>query len=228
MSRAKPFFRPLDGGWTDGKDPSPVSARFKVADRELWNDMSFEIMRLQTEADPDEFIVQLDVAETDIRVDGTGLKRGSRVGYHGVVVSFESRHGPLRFASDHYDSWWLRDAWRANIRAVTLHLQSLRAIERHGVAKSGEQYAGWKAIGPGSGDSSIQAGSMSIVDAMTILEAEADAPGAFDPRAERLSRGIVASVHRRAVKNAHPDGGGSASRFQAVQAAYGVLDRNAR
>jgi hypothetical protein len=86
--------------------------------------------------------VRIDVQRGDIRLDGM-LRTRASVGFPGVVVSFESRYGPLSYATDEYDSW------QANVRAIALSLQALRAVDRYGVSKSGEQYAGWRAIESG-------------------------------------------------------------------------------
>jgi hypothetical protein len=86
--------------------------------------------------------VRIDVQRGDIRQDGM-LRARASVGFPGVVVSFESRYGPLSYATDEYDSW------QANVRAIALSLQALRAVDRYGVSKWGEQYAGWRAIESG-------------------------------------------------------------------------------
>ena len=229
MPRITPRFRPLPDGWTDPKDPDTHSAPFKVDDRRLWSDLSAEIVHLQDKEHPDEVVLQLDVAESDIRVDGTGLKAGATLGYHGVVVSFESRHGPLRYAADHYRSWGHgRAPWRANIRAVTLTLTALRAIDRYGVAASGQQYSGWLQLGAGT-PMPAAPGPMTIVEAMTALE-DAGCLGRFwfDPNVEHLSVRQCDHAYREAAKRTHPDAGGSNEAFQIVQAAYAVLIRNAR
>lgn len=101
-------------------------------------------------------VIQVDVQQIDLRADGM-LKARAHVGdFPGVVVSFESRHGPLRYATDAYEQRWsgALPAWQANVRAIALSLESLRAVDRYGVSRSGEQYRGWTAIAsasPGSG-----------------------------------------------------------------------------
>jgi hypothetical protein len=101
-------------------------------------------------------IVQIDVQAFDVRADGM-LKSRAQVGnFPGVVVSFDSRHGPLRYATDAYEQQWSGSppGWQANVRAIALSLVSLRAVDRYGVSKSGEQYRGWTALAaakPGQG-----------------------------------------------------------------------------
>lgn len=83
--------------------------------------------------------VRIDVQSGDIRRDGMLFAR-ARVGFPGVIVSFQSRFGPLSYATDAYE------LWQHNVRAITLSLEALRAVDRYGVSKSGEQYTGWRAI----------------------------------------------------------------------------------
>jgi hypothetical protein len=58
-------------------------------------------------------------------------------------VSFESRHGPLEYATDVFDDW------QDNVRAIALGLEALRRVDRYGIAKRGEQYRGWKQLEAG-------------------------------------------------------------------------------
>jgi hypothetical protein len=92
-------------------------------------------------------VLQIDVQEGDIRRDGM-VRANAKVGHPGVAVSFQSKFGPLRYATDAYEQRWSGDmpAWQANIRAIALALQALRAVDRYGVTRRGEQYQGWKAI----------------------------------------------------------------------------------
>lgn len=132
--------------------------------------------------------VRIDVQRGDIRRDGM-LRANASVGFPGIVVSFESRHGPLSYATDAYDHW------QANVRAIALSLQALRAVDRYGVSKSGEQYAGWRAIEPPRPD-----GAGSPDEALRWLE------GVTETQGEGLSH---RELLRRAAKILHPDRNGS-------------------
>lgn len=83
--------------------------------------------------------VRVDVQAGGIRRDGM-LKADARVKSPAVAISFASKHGPLSYATDNYDHW------QANVRAVALSLNALRAVDRYGISRTGEQYAGWRAI----------------------------------------------------------------------------------
>lgn len=133
--------------------------------------------------------VRIDVQRGDIRQDGM-LRARASVGFPGVVVSFESRYGPLSYATDEYDSW------QANVRAIALSLQALRAVDRYGVSKSGEQYAGWRAIENGAAAPEFA----SADEAVRWLREVVDVPGV-----EGLS---VKLLLRAAARALHPDANG--------------------
>lgn len=91
-------------------------------------------------------ILEADLKPRDIR--GDGLPRAdARIGgqHPGVRISFESAYGPLQYATDahEYLGWGKLEGWQANVRAIALALVALRAVDRYGVSRSGEQYRGW-------------------------------------------------------------------------------------
>lgn len=100
-------------------------------------------------------IMEIDVAESQIRNDGM-VKAGSRIDCPAVVIAFESKHGPLLYRCDVYNAvaWQARsqEPWQANVRAIAMTLEALRAVERYGASETGEQYRGYKALPSGSGE----------------------------------------------------------------------------
>lgn len=80
---------------------------------------------------------------------------------------------------------------RELIKGEEIHLQALRAVDRYGVTRRGEQYAGWKQLAAGSG-ASVERGRGLIRDHGGVTQA---------------------------LKATHPDHGGSADDFADVQAA---------
>lgn len=138
-------FRPL-GQWA-GPATDPLERRrsqFKAS-----YDATLDLLFREAEHLGAELLVlQVDIAERGIRADGLPRATARYGDNPGVVVSFDSVHGPLRYATDVFDDW------RANLRAIALALEALRAVNRYGVSKRGEQYRGWTAIGsaaPGGG-----------------------------------------------------------------------------
>jgi hypothetical protein len=176
--------RPL-GPWVDAVTADRKGAgRFRAQ----WSDM-LDLLRYEAEMlGASLLVLQVQADPDDIRRDGM-LRARARVGFPGVKVSLDSRHGPLTYATDAYDHW------QANVRAVALSMQALRAVDRYGVSTRGEQYRGWAAIESG-GD-----------------------------RQRRDAQDLIASYGglTEARMATHPDRGGSAEAFIAVQAAAELL-----
>lgn len=103
----------------------------------------------------------------------------------GIIVTLESKHGPLSYPCDTFTTW------QDNLRAVALALEALRTVDRYGVTKHGQQYRGFMAI-----EAPANPG-MSEADARRILHDAARAT-VFD---EQLSPSVV----RRAKFYTHPD-----------------------
>jgi hypothetical protein len=96
-------------------------------------------------------IFQLVTDGQAVRKDGM-LRSGAKVGHQGVAVAFACRHGNLIYPCATYGGNYKMPGWQANLRAIALSLEALRAADRHGVAGKGQQYRGWRAIesAPGS------------------------------------------------------------------------------
>jgi hypothetical protein len=154
-------------------------------------------------------VIQVDVTDAEIRRDGM-LRANAKVGFPGVKVSFDSKHGPLTYATDEYAHW------KANVRAVGLSLQALRAVDRYGVSKSGEQYRGWTALPAGS-----PAGQMSADDAARLLAGYAEGVTAEQILADPEVRALA---YKRGARRTHPDHGGDPAAFARLTAARDLLN----
>lgn len=133
-------------------------------------------------------LLEMDFRTTDLRVDG--LPRADRRARSaGVVLSFVANKVPgrpsLRYEVGTYASW------QDNIRAIALGLEALRAVDRYGVTRRGEQYRGWAALGAGQG------------------------VGDGDP-ARGATLVAAAGNIARALHAAHPDHGGEPDDFRDV------------
>lgn len=148
-------------------------------------------------------VFELAMQERDIRVDGMPRANARAPEHPGVVVSFGSIHGPLRYATDTFTTW------QANLRGIALGLEALRQVERYGITKRGEQYVGWKAIMPVS---------ESREDAISVLWEYADGTSAVIPHNVDVKH--LVRVARRVT---HPDKGGSRDNWEAVQRAARTL-----
>lgn len=189
------------GEWRRPVTQRPVRAKFTAS----WSDTK---ARLETElrqlGTTGPVAMRLDVTEQDILRDGVRLRASARPATARVAISFESRHGPLTYATDAYDSW------QDNVRAIALSLEALRAVNRYGVSHAGEQYTGWRAIeGPRPGFASRAA-------AIAWLRAQ---PDLGDTDAMQAS-----DLLRRAARVMHPDVDADRSRWDRLESARRVLN----
>jgi hypothetical protein len=162
-------------------------------------------------------VVQVDVREADLRRDGM-LKATAKAGHPGAVVSLDSKFSPLRYAADRYEPRWSGDppGWQANVRAVALALEALRAVDRYGVTKRGEQYQGWTAIASASPGRGPFAGRADAEEWMRKCAAE--------HRIGRVDDIGWAGLYRLLAKQMHPDvEGGNADLWERLDAAAALL-----
>jgi hypothetical protein len=177
-------FRPLSmslpaptyGGWSG----SPFSASWTSTVEKLAD----EIRHLK----PRQALLEVDIREQDLRQDGMP-RATARAGSPGVILTLVATpYGDLRYPCSTFQTW------QANTRAIALALEALRKVDRYGVTKRGEQYAGWKALPAGDGPSA--------------------------ERGRRLVDQHGGDV-RNALKATHPDHGGNRADFADVQAFRG-------
>jgi hypothetical protein len=152
---------------------------------------------------------EVDALKNHIRQDGM-LRSDARPSDPAVVVAFESKHGPLLYRSDSFNApaWGARDVpvWQANVRAVALTLESLRAVDRYGATETGQQYTGFKALPAGR---AMPASHMTATEAAAVLERVAI--GEMGESRERVVERIQAEsayareVWHEARKMSHPD-----------------------
>ena len=156
-------------------------------------------------------IIQAGFGESEIRLDGLPYANARTPVHPGVIVSFESKHGPLQYATDEHA------LWQHNVRAIALALKALRAVDRYGVSKSGQQYAGWKQLTAGSGITSrgnarALLTKLSGVNFQNLIASPPDLQAAY----------------RKALFVSHPDHGGTTDQFAAVQDAGRLLNVRGR
>lgn len=164
-------------------------------------------------------VAQIAVTEGEIRRDGM-LKVGARVSSPAVKISFESVHGPLTYATDVYDRMWpgTMPGWQANIRAIGLGLEALRAVDRYGITRSGEQYRGFTALS----DKPAGHDELTVEDARRVFaEALSLSTAALGDNFQ--DQGAITRMYRLAAKKYHPDAGGSESVFRLITRARDVL-----
>ena len=89
-----------------------------------------------------------------------------------MIVNLDTRHGPMRYPSGRFYAQWSGDmpGWQANVRAVALTLESLRAVDRYGVSQHGEQYRGWQALPAGDGPTSKETAALLLASYSPLIE----------------------------------------------------------
>lgn len=168
-----------------GARPSPFSAG--------WSDTVEVLARELRMLNAQRAVLELDLRESDLRLDGLP-RANANPATPGIVLSFHSTvaRGDLRYEVATFDRW------TDNIRAVALGLNALRAVDRYGITRSAEQYAGWKAL---------------------------PAPGATIASHEQAARARelidTYGSAKAALAATHPDRGGDPDDFRAVAAVTG-------
>lgn len=200
-------YRRLDawpGKTTEHRGPSPFTAAWSTT----LEDLDRELRHL----DAHRVLFLVAVGPNDIRRDGLPREK-AKFEHPGVVISFESKYGPLKYSCDRFTK--LND----NVRAVALGMRALRAVERYGISTRGEQYMGYSALPPGR----TTGETLTRAEAWRVLLDLAHIPDAARMQYDRDDDEIVADIYRQAAKRAHPDAGGSDAQFQAASEARRIL-----
>lgn len=168
--------------------------------------MKRTVRQLQTELvalDADDVVLELAIADRDLRLDGFP-RANAKITSAAVGLAFQSRHGPVRVATGTFDRW------QHNLRAITLGMEALRAVDRYGISRRGEQYVGYRELPSGARPA---AAAMTRDEALAVIrDLTEDRPGADVDTAVRL-----------ALRRTHPDVGGDPEDFLRVSAAKAIL-----
>lgn len=198
--------RPL-GPWTG---PRTEDRRSGAQFRSTW-EQTLKLLRVEAEwLGATYLVVQVDADPSDIRQDGM-LRVRARVGFPGVKVSLDSTWGPLTYATDAYEDW------RKNVHAIALSMQALRAVDRYGVSRHGEQYRGWTAI-------EAEPSHVAVDHAAHLLATL----GGSDPAQVRRDPATCRRAYLRAARTYHPDVGGDPEVFRRLTEARDLLDGASR
>lgn len=134
LVRLKATLRPISI-WPEKLTINRTRARYTAPLADTLKVLEHELRELRAKS----IVVEIAIREGDFRLDG--FPRASAKAEHpGVILSFESKHGPLRIYFDGFTDW------EYNLRAIAMHLEHLRKASMYGVGRTGEQYKGWKAI----------------------------------------------------------------------------------
>jgi hypothetical protein len=203
------IFRPIDR-WP--QEPTPRSrqrhAHFRVNYNATLKLLSYELEKLGVKR----AFIQADLREQEIRIDGQ-LRADAKPRSPRVIIAAETKHGPVSLPCNQYLDW------QDNIRAIALSLEALRAVDRHGVTKRGEQYRGLKQLTAGDGPiNTLEAAALLAKHcegefSKAMLVSIAHIPNAFE------------ICYRFAAKKLHPDVAGEAGRpeWDKLQRAAAIL-----
>jgi hypothetical protein len=160
----------------------------------------------------DHVIIQLALRFEDIRMDGRPYA-DAKVQHPGAIVTFQSEHGPLSYWTDKYEDW------HANVHAISLALEALRAVGRHGVNQEDSQYTGYKQLPANASPDATGTGIFTEDDAARFLGEHSEVGAKFILE----DRAIFELAYGKAQKKCHPDAGGSDSLFVTLQEAAALL-----
>jgi hypothetical protein len=179
-----------------------------------------------------EIVLQIAIPDSQIRSDGWPYARAKAAHPAVTVVLPESNAGRVSFSTDRYNERGFHgylSGWQANLRAIALSMEALRAADRHGVTQ-GRQYAGFRELGSGI---AAQAHVMTVEDAARFLIAQGDLTDLEPDEMPLAIRNLIdypdarVPFYRVAAKRLHPDAGGDSALFQRLQEAKRLLDEHA-
>jgi len=201
-------FRPLKR-WISEKTPATRRKRagFSTPYVKLLDRLERELRYLSAK----NAIVEAGFRDNQIRNDGWPFG-GASPSEPGIILSFDSKHGPLSLPCDYFLTWTL------NLHAIMLHLEHLRLATAYGVGEHGEQYRGWKALPSPGGENSLEQFAQRIVEMSGLTGYTAEGVlGNYDHF--RL-------LYRAAAKRVHPDAQhADADLWNKLQEAERIIDQ---
>lgn len=209
-------FKPLPD-WPNKPTVDRKNGPFRVSYTAALDHLETELSHLGAH----DIVVATGHRAADIRNDGWVRSDARKPAHPGVIVYFESRHGNLSFACDTYDDW------KDNLRAIGLTLENLRAVERYGATKRGEQYRGYVQL-PSAKDASKATAPFNggPLGAAAHLLCQAASVETSEANRAMVQTDVMyrKAIYRAATQKTHPDTGGSSEKFRAVKAAFDLLE----
>ncbi len=192
----------------------PTAERRKSHFKAAWSDTLKLLERELNHLDARNIVIQADCDSSQIRLDGM-FRAGAKMRGPGIILTFDSKHGQLSYPCDTFLDW------ADNLRAIALSLENLRAVDRYGVTRRGEQYSGWARLpGPPQPDT-----SMTVGQAAGILTDFATTGHTRYQVASSLE--CYQAAARSAKAATHPDrNAGSQRKWDEVQKAIEVLKKH--
>lgn len=212
-SQVRVVHAPLSG-------PAPSSGRPEISRFSAsWTSTLVDLRREASYLEAREVVICAEVPSSALRLDG-GLRADARPSSPGVEVFLpETRQGAVRFRSGRYKgsgSHGYLPGWQANVRAVALGMEALRAVNRYGIAEDGEQYRGWQALPPGT---PMPAAKLTYEQALRIMWPTGPAP----TKSGAVPDDLVRARWRLLSRQHHPDAGGDPAAFRRLTEARDLL-----
>lgn len=200
-------FRPIDR-WPQELTKSRRYAHFRVGYSDTLKLLSYELEKIGARR----VFLQADVMESEIRLNGQ-LRADAKPRSPRVIVSAETRFGPVMLPCDSFTDW------KDNLRAIALSLEALRAVDRYGVTKRGEQYRGLKQLSAGTGPINSQEAAAFIAKFCDSTET------ALLRGSLLLSQPSFEKCYRYVTTKLHPDVAGESTRadWDKLQAAAAII-----
>jgi hypothetical protein len=209
--------------WTRTPSLAGRPASFKMTYTATLDKLECELKKLDA-AD-----IRIEAGYSSHQIRNDGWPRGGQAPAHpGVVIYFIGRargfgwgkEGELCFPCGSYSSM------HANLHAIALTLECLRAVDRYGVTVRNEQYAGFLAL-PAAGSESM------TLEQAAALVAEAGTRSTFraDPSMMLRDPELFRAAYRNAASVLHPDAaadGADAGRWFRFQTAADLLKKHHR
>ena len=188
-------FRPIEQ-WPGKRTRAPKRSQFSAGWSKTLELLERELSHLRAR----NIVIQADCDESQIRLDGM-LRASARMNSQGIILSFDSSHGPLSYPCDRFDRW------QDNVRAIALALEALRTVDRYGVTRNAEQYKGWAKLPPPPASS---------FDIETVDQARSEILKACGLDSVIWSDPWQSNAIRLAKRKTHPDHGGDSTEFKRV------------
>lgn len=167
--------------WPGKKTRNRKKAPFGVTYARMLDDLERELKHLGAR----DIVIQAYYRHEDIRNDGWPRSSAPKPSDPGVIVGFSKTKGEeISFPCDTYLTY------ESNLRAISLTLTALRAIDRYGVTQHGEQYKGWAKLPPAPDRMTVQDAQQFIVLHTGIFPA---------------TRETLQDAYRAAARKLHPD-----------------------
>lgn len=192
----------------EGDNYSPFKSRL----RDTIEKLGYELEKLEVV----EAVIEIDCTDSQLRAIRKGdCPQYSEVASPRVRLTFtHPKLGLLQYPCHTYRSY------QANIRAIVLTLEALRAIDRYGACRDGQQYEGFKELPAGDEQERY------FVNAYEAAEFIAELAGKSPATAEAIVEDpeYLAYCYKAAAKKAHPDSGGSDAKFKSLQQAKELIE----